>query len=57
MAYKNLVGKGENAGKPAFSPFAHKVFYAFKENLNHPKQMNVICKCFEFGPVCNFVMG
>ena len=39
---KNIVGKRENAGKPAYSPFSHNVFYTMADKNN--VLTNFICR-------------
>ena len=43
--FKNIVGKGENAGNTMFSTLAKTKIIIFKYLYF------VVCKCFEFGPV------
>ena len=49
-AFGNILGKGENAGEGIFNPsqikfqfFSHIIYF-------------VVCICFQFGPVQNFVV-
>ena len=56
MAFENIVGKGENALTSIFS-FSHNVFYHFQNKFQFLGHIYfVVCKCFEFGPVLNFVV-
>ena len=54
--FENIVGKGEIACTSNFS-FSHNVFYSIKDiNYHFCYIQFVVCKCFQFGLVQNFVM-
>ena len=55
-AFENIVRKGEIAGTSNFS-FSHNVFYSIKDRNYHFCYIYfVVCKCFQFGQVQNFVV-
>ena len=56
-AFKNIVGKGENAGNQHFILFPQYFVYFIKEKLDHLNQSHiVVCKCFQFDQGQSFVV-
>ena len=55
--FENIVGKGENAGNQhfLFLPTMFSTFPKIKFNFSSHTYF-VVCKCFQFGPVKNFVV-
>ena len=55
--FENSVGKGENAGNQHFLLSPQWFLYPAKDrNHNSSYILFVVCKCFEFGQVQNFVV-
>ena len=56
-SFKNIVGKGENAGNQHFFSFSHNVFYPFQNKFQVFSHIYfVVCRCFQFGLVYNFAV-
>ena len=58
--FENIVGKGENAGYQhvtSIFSFSNHVFYHIKDRNHHLCFVYfVVCKCFQFGHIQNFVV-
>ena len=51
--FEKIEEKGENTGDQS-----HNVFYPIKDRNHYFSNISfVVCKCFEFGPVENFVIS
>ena len=56
MAFENIVEKGENAGNQHLLLFP-QCFLPFPRQISIFSHIYfVVCKCFQFGPVQNFVV-
>ena len=55
-ALENTVGKVENAGNQHFLLFPQCFLLYHSEKLSFQQWLFVVCKCFQFGRVQNFVV-
>ena len=46
--FENTVGKGESTGNKHFL-LSENVLYPFEEKLQHFSNIEIVCKCFQFG--------